>query len=79
MMRQERIRLDWTQEYVGTRTGVTPEAIQMVEPGQRKPSFDVLVKLEDLSGMEYRDLFNIPKRQLREQKGATDGNQALDE
>lgn len=57
MMRQARIQRRWTQEYVGTQTGVTAEAIRLMEAGQRYPSYPVLVKLEDLFGMTHRELF----------------------
>lgn len=57
MLRQERIRRKWSQEYVGKHIGVTAEAVGMMETGQRKPSYAVLVKLEDLFGMNHRELF----------------------
>ena len=79
VIRRERLANGWTQEYVATRVGTVNSTIQMIENGQRKPSFDVLVKLEDLFGMDYRDLFNLPQRQLREQQSAPGGNPALDE
>lgn len=47
----------WTQKYVAKQIGVSPEAICMLETGQRKPSYDVLIKLEDLFEMGHRDLF----------------------
>jgi len=57
-MRQERIRLGWSQEYVAQQIGVTPETIHYIETRQRKPSYDVLVKLEDLFHMDHRELFS---------------------
>jgi len=65
-IRQERINQQWTQSFVARRTGISNKAVHAIETGQRKPSFDVLVKLEDLFGMDYRDLFGLPQRQLRE-------------
>ena len=53
MLRQERLRRGWSQEYVGRQAGVTAEAIGMMETGKRKPSYDVLVKLLEL--FEYND------------------------
>lgn len=53
MIRQERIRRGWTQDYVARETGLSLTAIQKIETGQRKPSYDVLVKLLDL--FEYED------------------------
>ena len=78
LLRQERISHDWTQEFVATQLGVTNQAVNLIETGQRKPSFDVLVKLEDLFCMDYRDLFNLPRRQLREQQSAPDENRAFE-
>lgn len=48
VLRQERIVRGWTQEFVAQKIGVKKNTIQMIETGQRKPSYDVLVKLLDL-------------------------------
>ena len=68
LIRHERIRHKWTQDFVAEQVGVANTTIHSIETGQRRPSFDVLVKLEDLFGMDYRDLFNLPQRQLREKE-----------
>ena len=47
-IRQERISRGWTQEFVAKQIGLKKAAVQMLETGQRKPSYDVLVKLLDL-------------------------------
>ena len=78
MLRQERIKRGWTQRHVADGVKTTLSAVQKIETGQRKPSFDVLVKLEDLFCMDYRDLFNLPQRQLREQQSAPDENRAFE-
>ena len=57
MMRQERIRRGWTQEYVAKQVCVAKAAIQMLETAQRKPSYEVLVKLENLFNLPHRELF----------------------
>ena len=57
VIRQERIRHGWTQEYVAKQTGLSLTAIQKIETAQRKPSYEVLVKLEDLFHMGHRELF----------------------
>lgn len=57
MMRQERLRRGWTLEYVAKQVGISNVAIQYLETEQCKPSYDVLVKLEDLFGMTHRELF----------------------
>ena len=58
-MQQERKRHEWSQAYVAQQIGVTPETVHYIETGQRKPSYDVLVKLEDLFQLGHRELFRI--------------------
>ncbi len=58
-IRQERINKGWSQEYVAKKVDLSPEAIQMIETGKRKPSYDVLVKLEDLFKLTHRQLFSV--------------------
>lgn len=58
-IRQERIAQNWTQEYVAKCVGVTKPAIHDIETGRRKPSYDVLVKLEELFGRTHRELFAV--------------------
>ena len=45
MMRQERIKRGWSCEYVAEKTGLTAEAIRLIETGERNPSYPILVKL----------------------------------
>ena len=59
VLRQEREKREWTQEYVAERLGVSPESISMLETGKRKPSYEVLVKLEDLFQRNHRQLFAV--------------------
>ncbi len=56
-IRKERLKRHWTQEQVAKKIGITEQAIQLIETGQRKPSYDVLVKLEDLFHKNHRKLF----------------------
>lgn len=56
-MRRERVKRGWTQEYVAEKCGVSPQVVCDWERGRRKPSYAVLVKLEDLFGMTHRELF----------------------
>lgn len=63
-MRQERIKQGWTCEYVAKKVGLTPEAIRLLEMGQRKPSYNVLVRLEDLFQIGHRDLFRVVNPKL---------------
>lgn len=58
-IRQERLKRNWSQEYVAKRTNVTPETIHYIETGQRKPSYEVLVNLEDLFNLNHRQLFAV--------------------
>lgn len=50
MLRQERIRRGWTQNFVAEQIGTKKSTVQMLETGRRKPSYEVLVKLLDLFG-----------------------------
>ena len=70
-MKQERVKRGWSQEFVAQQIGVTPEAIHYLETAQRKPSYDVLVKLEDLFQMGHRTLFRVATSE-----GGPDGNPA---
>lgn len=57
MIRQERIKRGWSIDYVAEKTGLSDEAIRLIETGERNPSYPVLVKLEDLFHMNHRKLF----------------------
>ena len=72
-MRQERKKLGWSQEFVAQQVGVTPETIHYIETGQRKPSYDVLVKPEDLFGLTHRQLFGAATPDIEKEP---DGNPA---
>lgn len=69
MLRQERIRRGWTQTYVAKQTGLSLTAIQKIETGQRKPSYDVLVKLENLFGLTHRQLFGAATPYEKDKRG----------
>ena len=56
-IRTERIRRSWSTKYVGDQLGITDEAVRLIETGARRPSYDVLVKLENLFNLGHRDLF----------------------
>ena len=58
-MRQERINKGWTQDYVAQRIGVTNTTIHDIETSRRKPSYDVLLKLENLFNKSHRELFAV--------------------
>lgn len=73
MIRQERINRGWTCEYIAAKTGLTAEAIRLIETGERNPSYSVLVKLEDLFQMGHRELFEAATSSIEKQPG---GNRA---
>lgn len=76
MLRQERIVRGWTLEFVATKIGITKAAVQMMETGQRKPSYDVLVKILDL--FEYndpRELFGTAIPDIKEKPSGNRANQ----
>ena len=52
-IRQERIQRRWTQGFAARQIGMTKAAYRNIETGQRKPSYDVLIKLLDL--FDYND------------------------
>lgn len=55
-MKQERIKNNWSQERVAEKLGVTKSAYSNIETLKRKPSYEVLVKLENLFNLSHRDL-----------------------
>lgn len=58
-IRQERIKNGWTQQYVADQIGITKATLQRIETAQRKPSYEILVKLEDLFEKNHRQLFSV--------------------
>ena len=55
-IRQLRVEKGWTQKHVGDEVGVSKVAIHDIETGKQKPSYDVLVKLENLFHKSHRYL-----------------------
>ena len=58
-MREERIKRKWTQAHLGMLIGITKTAVHDIEVGRRKPSYEVMVKLENLFGLSHRQLFAV--------------------
>lgn len=58
-IRQERINRGWTQEFVGKNVGLTKAAVHDIETNKHKPSYEVLVKLENLFEKTHRELFAV--------------------
>ena len=75
VIRQERINRGWTLDYVAEQVGLSPTAIQKIETEQRKPSYDVLVKLENLFGLSHRQLFGAATPAIGETPGGNRANQ----
>ena len=55
-IRQLRVEKGWTQKQVGDEVRVSKVAIHDIETGKQKPSYDVLVKLENLFQKSHRYL-----------------------
>lgn len=58
-IRQERDKKGWTLKYVADCIGISVPTIHDIETGRRRPSYDVLVKLEDLFKLTHRQLFVV--------------------
>lgn len=65
-IRQVREKRGWTQKFVADKAGITQAMLQKIETGKRKPSYDVLVKLEDLFRMNHRKLFGAATPERKE-------------
>lgn len=55
-LKSERQTKGWTMQYVAKKIGISKQAIYDIEVGRRKPSYKVLVALEDLFQKNHRDL-----------------------
>lgn len=56
-IRNIRLANNWTLEFVAKKVGLTKQAIHDIEINRRKPSYKVLVQLEDLFNTSHRELF----------------------
>ena len=56
-LQQVRQKKNLSQAQVAQVLGVSRAAYNLIENGNRYPSYQVLVKLEDLFGMTHRELF----------------------
>lgn len=74
VLRQEREKRMWSQDYVAKQIGISREAVSMLETGAIKPSYDVLVKLLDL--FEYSDPRILFGAATPDNTREPDGNQA---
>jgi len=55
-LRQKRIERGWTLEYVGQRVDLGKTAIQNIEVGRAKPSFNALMKLCKLFEVQHAEV-----------------------
>jgi transcriptional regulator with XRE-family HTH domain len=53
---QERIKRGWTIQYIADQVGITKSAVSQILKGKTKPSYNVLVKLENLFKESHREL-----------------------
>ncbi len=64
-MRQERLKNEWTLEYVAEKLGITKAACSNIETLKRRPSYEVLVKIENLFKLPHRDLLEqVPDKNI---------------
>ncbi len=43
-----RLKNHWTQEYIAKKIGITKQAYSNIETGKRKPSYKVIIELQNL-------------------------------
>lgn len=68
-IRQERKKNKWTLQYVSKKVGVTKTTIHDIEIAKRRPSYEVLIKLENLFNLSHRDLFQqVPDENILSEK-----------
>lgn len=64
-IRHERINRHWTQAFVAEKIDTTKQTVQYLETGKIKPSYEVLVKLENLFNLSHRDLLEqVPNENI---------------
>ena len=64
-MKQERIKNNWSQQTVAEKVGITKSAYSNIETLKRRPSYEVLVKLENLFNLSHRDLLEqVPDEKI---------------
>ena len=64
-MRYERIKKGWTLDYVSMQVGISNQAVSKIELMKTKnPSYNIIVKLENLFGLSHRELFFLVENTL---------------
>jgi putative transcriptional regulator len=62
-IRVQRARLDWTQEELARRVGVTRKTVNTVENGVYVPSTVLALKMARALGVAVEDLFQLPDKE----------------
>lgn len=55
-LRQERTKLDWSQEQLAAEAGISQTYVSQMESAQRRVSIDILDRLALALGIELADL-----------------------
>lgn len=55
-IKHERIAHGWTQQSVANKLGVSKQTIHDIETGRRRPSYELLLAIEDLFQKTHRQL-----------------------
>lgn len=59
-MRYERIKNGWSLDYVADYLNITNQAVSKIELSKtQNPSYNILIKLEDLFHLSHRQLFEL--------------------
>ena len=77
-LRQERINRGWTLAFVAQHIGLTPTAIHDIEKSKQRPSYDVLVKLEDLFQKSHRYLLSQVENTIHDDYNNSEGGEAIE-
>ena len=68
-IKQERLKRNWSQSFVSQKLDITKSAFANIEKGKRNPSFEVLIKLENLFNLSHRELFEqLPDKNILTKK-----------
>jgi len=66
-LKVHRARMDWTQEELARRVGVTRKTINTIENGVFIPSTVLALKLARAFSVRVEDLFQLPDESLAEE------------
>lgn len=60
-IRMLRIQNRWTLRYVGDKVGLSSQSVHSIETLKRKPSYDVILRLEELFCKPHGELLSLIK------------------